>query len=370
MNDIPTLLLRDRLYQDWTSIAVTRSLDQAAAQFRLEVAPAWEGLTPTWPIREFDAVALRLGDDLVLTGAVDAVDMSIDHRAAAANVSGRSRTADLVDCMPRVDGTEFRRSTLPAICRALGAGYGIDVVEDAPSGEAFALERFDRTDTCWDIIERLCRMRGLLATDDVQGRLVLTRASTRRASGALVLGDNIISMSVDLNGAKRFRDYIVLSQSPSAAARQVELEDEEELPQGGAQPAITASARDPDVPRNRLRVIRAESDGTAADARARAVWAATTARARALSARVRVPGWRQPDGRLWQVNELVPVRAARLQVERDLLVESVTFTMSSAGRTTDFRLVPPEALTPEPLAQPRAGRDGGGGGWADVVPIQ
>ncbi|MBU8538732.1 phage baseplate assembly protein [Falsiroseomonas tokyonensis] len=358
--DQPALLVDGRLYSSWTDIRVTRGLEQASAAFAFGIARGWEGAGEVWPVLPFAKVELRFGDDLVLTGHIDRMDANIAADSSSVTIAGRSLTGDLVDCMPHINGTEFRRTGLVAIARALAAPIGIQVVEEVDCGEPFALERFERTDTAWQIIERLARMRGVLATDDAEGRLVLTRALTRRASGALVLGENIISASAEIDGGKRFRKYLVLSQSPSAAARQVEIDEPEQLPNGGAQSAIVATAEDPEVPRNRLRIMRAEGDGTAADARARALWAAATSRAQGLALRVEVPGWRQPDGRLWQVNEVTSVNIPWLQLEHDLLVKEVEFTLNAkAGRRTSMTLTPPEALTPEPIPAPRTGSGGG-----------
>ncbi|NKE48429.1 hypothetical protein HB662_26890 [Roseomonas frigidaquae] len=361
--DRPALLVAGHLYSGWTDIRVTRGLEQASSAFALGIARGWDGLREAWPVLPFARVELRFGDDLVVTGHVDRLDGSIDASASSASVSGRSLTGDLVDCMPEIAGTEFRRTTLPAIARALAAPLGIEVVEEADCGAPFQVERFERTDTAWQVIERLARMRGILATDDARGRVVLTRALARRAASGLILGQNIVSASAEINGAKRFRKYIVLSQAPSFAARQVDVDGAAELPGGGAQPSIVATAEDPEVPRNRTRVLRAEGDGTASDARARALWTAATSRSQGMAVRVVVAGWRQADGRLWQVNEVAFTSIPWLQLEADLLVKEVEFALGAkTGRRTTLTLTPPAALLPEPIAAPPAGRGAGQAG--------
>lgn len=373
--DSVTLLVDGRVYGGWTDIRVTRSLEQAAASFALAITQRWANQAEDWPILPFAAVELRFGEDLVITGYADALNHSIAAGKASINITGRSKTMDLIDCTPEIEGTEFRRSTLPAIARALAAPFNIEVVEEVDAGAPFALEAFDRTDTAFETIARLARMRSVLVTDDERGRLVLTRASDSRAAGRLVLGkdldSNLQSAEAEFNGAKRFSRYIVLAQQPSAAANDIAGDGDEtdaepaQRSGGGDAPAIIGTATDAGVPRYRPRVIRAEGDGTAADAVARANWAATTAAARAISLTVEVPGWRQPDGTLWRPNQLVPCLIPRMQLDRDLLVSDVEFTLAmGSGRTTKLTLTPPEALTPEPLADKGGG--GGGGRWRDV----
>lgn len=371
MTDAPELRIEGKAYRGWTEISVGRALDQGCAEFTLSSAERWPGLDQPWRILPFSSVEIRLGDDLVLTGYVDRLAPVLAPGTADVRVQGRSKTADLVDCTPELAGTEFRRATLPAIARALAKPFGVEVIERADCGGPIALERIDRADTAWDTIERLCRMRAVLATDDPLGRLVLVRAGTARASTALVQGQNVLEASADLNVSKRYSRYIVLGQSGSAAAQDIagdgDADDDEpaERAGAGAVTAVEGIAADPDVPRYRPRVLRADSNGTAADARARAVWAATTGRARALRAEAIVAGWRQADGRLWQVNELVQVTIPRLDLDRDMLVVAVDHSLTvRGGRRTRLTLIPPEALAPEPVAAPT-----GRGSWADVKPI-
>lgn len=375
--DVPQLTVDGRIYAGWTEVRVSRGMDRAAGDFTLSVAERWPGQAEDWPILPFAPVEIRFGADLVLTGYVDRVMPALSAGGREVKVSGRSKTADLVDCTPLV-GAEFRRATLPAIARALAQPFGIEVVEEVTPGAPFALEAVDRTDTAWATIERLARMRGVLATDDAAGRLVLTRTASRRASGALVQGRNVEAAAATINVVKRFSAYIVLSQQPGAAALDPGGDGDEpdgepgELPGAGSAPGIEAIAEDPDVPRFRPRVLRAEGQGGVADARARAKWAASTARGLALQATVTVAGWRQPDGRLWQANELAKVVIPYLRLDHEMIIMEITYLLSpSTGRTTELVLCPPEALTLEPEAAPaRATGGAAAGSWADVRPIR
>lgn len=379
MTDTPELLVDGRIYAGWTELRVTRAMDRAAADFDLRVSERWPGRADPWRIQPFAPVVLRFGRDVVLTGYVDHASPEVDATTHRVRIVGRSKTCDLVDCTPEIAGTEFRGATLPAIARALAQPFGVQVVEEASAGAPFGVEAKDRTDTAWDTIERLARLRGVLAHDDEEGRLVLTRAGTRRASGELVMGRNILSASARLDGSKRFSRYVVLSQrqTGAAVARDGDGDESDSEPEeranAGVQVSVSGVAEDPDVPRYRPRILRSEGSGDAAFARARAVWAAASARGKALQADIVVQGWRQQDGRLWRVNELLKVRADWLRLDHELLVVGTEFTLDDAGRRTMLTLTPPEAMTPEPAEEPRRGGGSGGGGggsWADVRPVR
>ena len=375
MSDVPELLVDGRIYAGWTEMRVTRAMDRAAADFDLRVSERWPGRLDPWRLQPFTPVVLRFGRDVVLTGYVDYAAPEADEKTHRVRIVGRSKTADLVDCTPEIAGTEFRGATLPAIARALARPFGVEVVEEVPPGAPFSVEAKDRTDTAWETIERLARMRGVLAHDDEQGRLVLTRAGSRRASEELVMGRNIVAASAKLDGSKRYSRYVVLSQrqTGAAVARDGDGDDDDsepdERPNAGVQVSVSGVAEDPDVPRYRPRILRSEGSGDAAFARARAVWAAASARGKAVQAEITVQGWRQQDGRLWRVNELIKVRADWMRLDHELLIVGTEFTLDDAGRRTMLTLTPPEAMTPEPAEENRRG-GAGGGSWADVRPIR
>lgn len=368
------LLVGGRAYGGWTEFRVTRAMDRAAGDFTLTVSERWPGQSDPWRILPYDAVEIRLGGDVLLTGYVDSVSPEADATMHRVRIAGRSKTGQLVDCTPELPGTEFRGSTLPAIARALAQPFGVDVVVQVPDGRPFGVEAADRTDKAWDMIERLARLRGVIAHDDEQGRLVLARAGTGRASGMLELGRNLIEASAKLDGSKRFSRYVTLGQRQTGAAVSRDGDgdtadaDPAQRASAGVQVGVRGEATDPGVPLYRPRVFRAESGGDAASARDRAVWAAATARAKALQATLKVQGWRQADGRLWKLNEVVKVKADWLRLDHDLLIIEAEFALSSeSGRTTELTVTPPEALLSEPLRQPTGGGGGQGAAWADVI---
>jgi len=370
--DAVELRVGGSIYAGWTEFRVTRSMDRAAGDFDLTVSERWPGRNEAWRILPFAAVELRLGGDPVLTGYVDVVEAETDAKMHRVRIRGRSKTCDLVDCTPELRGTEFRGSTLPAIARALAQPFGIEVVTEAPDGAPFGVEAKEKTDTAWRTIERLGRLRGIVCHDDEEGRLVLTRAGERRAAGSLELGRNLLAASARIDVSKRFSRYVSMTQRQTGAAVSRDGDgdagdvEEAQRPNAGVQVAVTGLATDPDVPRYRPRIFRAEGAGNDSYARDRAVWAAATARAKSLQVEATEQGWRKADGALWRLNELVKIKADWLRLDHDLLVIGTEFTLGAEGRRTRLTLTPREAMLPEPLKPARSGR-GAGGQWTDAI---
>lgn len=365
--DEPALLIEGRKYGGWKEIRITRGLERCAADFQLAVATRWPGQDEDWRILPFAACQVLLGDDVVITGYVDTVETTIDATTHAIRIGGRSRTADLIDCSALIEGGEFRDSSFAAICNAVAAPFGIAVRDPASAGtRPIPAEAADQTETCFAFLERLARMAGILLTDDAEGALLLGRLSEARASGTLKLGANIKAATVSLEVEKRFDRYIVRGQNPGGASWVSGLDaggNEGARPGTRPQPGVTGVIRDDKVPRYRPFVMQAEGEGTGDDARARALWQARRDAGGSVNVKVTVPGWRQEDGRLWQVNERIPVILPQLGFEEELLVATTSFSLTDReGAQTILTLAPPEAFTPEPVA-PRDGGGGGGGAW-------
>lgn len=60
---------------------------------------------------------------------------------------------------------------------------------------------------------------------------------------------------------------------------------------------------------------------------------------------VTVPGWRRPDGQLWDRDAIVYLEAPSLYMSGRMLIVSATLQRSDRGTTTELRLMPPEAFT-------------------------
>lgn len=330
------LLIDGTRFSGWTSVRVTRGLDRAAADFNVEVTERWPRQDQPWIIAPGAACRVLLDGDVVIDGHVDSYAPSFSASSHMVAITGRSKTADLVDCSVRVPGGQFRGYDLAQVARALAAPFGIPVrVEVGDLGAPFEDVQVQQGETGWELIERLCRLRSVLATDGPDGALVLTRAGAARAAAITDGADGtILEGSASLTLAERFSEYTVLGQQSAADA------------ETSAQ--AIGRARDLVVPRYRPRILIAEGavDNRAATVRAR--WEAAVRTGRSTQADITVQGWFDADGARWDTNRLTHVRSPWLGLDRDLLITEVTYTLSDQGSLCRMTLVPPEAFREEP----------------------
>jgi prophage tail gpP-like protein len=352
IQDKITLTVNGTDYTDWTSATITRSLKECTSSIEFEVSEAWALNPPLpWQVKPFDSATVKIGNDLAWTGYIENYSPGYSASGHTVKISGRSKTCDIVDCVPDVHAGEFNGYDIDAVARALCKPFGIAVVVESDTGESFPKITIEKTKKAFEILEELTRLRAVLITDDANGNLVLTTAGQKGvSSGALIEasfgGDpdgNILAASAELSCAERYKDYYVMSQAPQSYDKT------------DAQLAIVGHATDLGCPRYRRFAEMAEHPADTSIAQQRAVWRAKHNYAIGTKADITVVGFRQPNGKLWDTNYYIPVKSPRLELDMQLLIGKVTFSLSSdQGSTTKLSVAPAEAYTLEPKAMKKA----------------
>ena len=334
-----SLLINGLAYEGWESVDVKRAIDAVSGAFSLTLSERWAGNDKPWQIKPGDSCELRLDNLTVLTGYVDSISPSYSGTTHTVTVTGRDKAADMVDCSAVHKPDQWTNYTLLQLATTLGAPFGIKAKALTSVGGKFPLVKLEHGEMAWAALERHCRQRGVLAYSDGVGGLVLTTVGTKRAQAALVAGDNILSASGTLDNSQRFSRYIVKGQ----AAGSSDAYDAE------SSAHIESQFTDGSIKRYRPLIVMADGQSTIASARTRAIWEKTVRAGRAISATITVQGWRQvPNGRLWDINELVEVSAPWLQIQGTMLISEVAFSKSSAGTLTDITISSPDAFSAEP----------------------
>jgi prophage tail gpP-like protein len=422
-----TLEVDGQIYSGWQEIKLTRSLENAAAQFELSVTELWplEQNAEPWRIMPGKACVVKVSGDVVLTGWVDSYAPSFNASTHGVKVTGRSKTCDFVDSSVNENGGQFKAMTLEAIAKRVAEPFGLTVKVDPSfnaAAETIPEVQVQQGETCFELVEKLCRLQECLITDDEDGALVLTRAGAGKCSSRLVQGVNALVASATLNNAQRFQLYVVKAQRPGGRTQDDknpdiagggEDEGDEEgdddygdekgrqavtlldpRPPGYESPALrrwradmaTLAARrrsgasprgghpggkgskvltqisggvtDPEITRYRLKVIVAESQADAAEATKRADWECRRRIGKSIELQITVVGWRQADGRLWKTNEMVRITAPWLSIDRELVIGEVAFNAGSDGETTALKLTLPDAFLPEKTRQAKKAATG------------
>lgn len=327
------LRIGERDYAAWTAVRVTRGIERAAGDFSVTASADRPEAVPRVRVVPGDLCAVYLGDDRVITGYVDDVVVRRTGEEASLEVTGRSKTADLVDCSAVHATGRWKGATAARIASDLAAYYEIGVVAAVDVGAPLTRFALELGETVFDAVERLARQRSLLVTDDETGRLVLTRAGASRAATALEHPGNVLELSVRTSAAACYSDYICRGQVSG-----------NDQVNGTAATGAHGTVSDPAVTRQRTLILQAEGQADSQRCRERAAWEAQTRAGRSLAVEVVVAGFHDGAGALWRPNQIVQVASEYAGLDGELLVTECSYTRGSDGARTQLTLAPVEAF--------------------------
>lgn len=329
-------------YLDWETIEVFRPLDAATGSFRLATKP---GAGVRFPRRPGAEVKIRYQGHQLLSGFIDSAKGSISRSGNSLVVTGRDRTADLVDGVPeRPLQFPVNQSILLVIARIAGS-YGLELDNRSKPATLTKVPTFAMNpgEKGWDAIIRASKSVGALLYTTGDGKLAIDEPASRgRAAVELIEGQNILSADFEIDHRDRYQTYIVRGQRSGG-----------EVPAGLVLATPEGRAIDPFVDRPRTLVILADTGSDPETAKAQAQYQATRRAARAERVTAKVDGWLQQGstGEPWRVNQLIPVRTASIASNSELLINRVRFKHSRGeGSKAELELVRPDSYTLEPPA--------------------
>ncbi|QUM72177.1 phage baseplate assembly protein [Sphingopyxis granuli] len=334
------LKIDGRRYEGWTSLRIIRSIESAAGEFALELATREFTDAPRWPLRTGDPCSIEVDGETVIRGYIDTVDPQFDAEGYAISVSGRDRTADLVDCSAVHKPGSWTGQSIEAIAAELAKPFGLKVSAKADTGAKVKRFALQQGETAYAAIDRLARYRGLLTVSNTDGDIELIRPGAGAIVARLVEGQNILGGRASHDAKDRFSQYIVKGQASG-----------DDRVNGKAAAAVKGEASDPGVSRYRPLILIGEDQSTTAGVRNRAAFEATTRAAKSQRATVPVVGWRRPDGQLWTPNVLVSLISPFLLIDGTMLVSEVAYVKDDRGTVTELTVTPPEAFNLLPVSE-------------------
>ena len=334
----PALSIGGSIYQGWADVSVTCDIERMAGAFKLSLTEKWPGMDTARAIKPGLSCALGNASDTMVTGSLDAVELSISGDDHTITATGRDKTGDLVDCAAVHKGGEWKDQSIAAIAEDLCKPFGINViVAAAAANETVKLFKLDEGETVFSAIERLCRIKGLLPTSTTTGSLLLTSGESATSSGAFLKtgrNGNVLTASATFNHAERFSIYTVKGQDSG-----IGLSDASDAngPKG--------TATDNGITRYRPLTVIAEETVNAAGCQKRAEWEAAVRRGRARRLTTTVQGWYHPSG-IWRPLTLVDCDIPEVNLSGKMLISAVTYARAATeGTTAELALVDPLAFT-------------------------
>ena len=335
MQNIVSLTVNNQIYAGWKSVRIEAGVERVARSFELSVTMRWPGNVDfDNRIKPGAAAEIRIDEDLVCTGYVDATPINYDADQVSIIIRGRSKTADLVDCSADAGAGQFRGLQLESIAAKLAGQYGVSVVTQVATGAPLTDHQTQQGESVFESLDRLAKLRQVLITDDESGNLVIaSTGSAGDATSGLALGVNILTGSAGFDYAEVYTSYQVKGQKAGT-----------DDSFGAASSQLLGTAADSTLTRQRVLIVRQSGQADAGSCLKRAQYEAQIRAAKAQEIRYRVADWRQADGSLWRPNTMVQVDDAIMGVSAVMLISEVIYSLDESGMVTDLTVIPPSAF--------------------------
>jgi prophage tail gpP-like protein len=352
-NDDVSLLIDGKKLSGWKEVRITRGVERVPPDFEFKVTEYYpgEGIFLASPGNECQ---VKIGENLVLTGYVDRHESSLSKRRHDVNLSGRGKTADLVDCSAYLHDqqNQMNRASARKVIETICGIYGIKV--QAPDGDGKIVPQFNVNllETAWNIIDRVASNSQYLTYENAAGELVFSQIGRQKMASGFVQGTNVERAHVSHAYDKRYSRYEAIFTPVenladiSAALGQAFLNT-----RGHANDETIGATKPGTGRRFRPLILMAEvgQDGTNV-AQIRCDWERGRRIGRSQALHVTVSSWRDSAGRLWEPNTRAPIHIPSLRLpEKEWVISEVTYQKGQDGTHAELVLMPPDAFLPQPV---------------------
>ena len=335
--------LNGNLYKNFTEASVTSSMEVAASTFSFKsTVGIGNGRANLSPVRTGDFVEIIADEKFqILAGYVDKEGVEYDSKSHVVVATGRSKTQDLIDSTVGAV-KEYENASLIDIATEVCADFDIEVVSETSNIKSLPdIASAQVGQKAFQFLESLARKRQVLLTDDGEGRLVLTRASSELSPNGLrnIVGDsanNVLKGSRETDASKLFNEYIAQGQENPIDASQFKTPKDLAEAAGFAYDAAIRQHR-----RFEFYTEETTESFTLAD---RAAWELSIKRARSFIYRATVQG-HSFNGLLWKPNILHQIDDEFAAIFGQYLCKAVTYNYGLQGSTTDLVFVNKNAFT-------------------------
>ena len=356
------LLVNGVEHGGWKSVEITAGIERQVRDFTLSITSAWPGSDAQYGIarkvKRGDACQVYIGADLLVTGYVDGTPISYDADSVTVGVKGRSKTGDLVDCSAINSPGSWASASIQRIAGDMAAIYGVKILTEVNTGLPLP-HAIEQGESVFESIDRMLKLRQLLATDDGQGNLVfISVGSAGTARTALKTGENILTASAPLDGKDVYSEIICKGQRAG---------NDQDF--GDAVAGESASLIDANASRRRVLLIKSSGQTDTGTATERVAFEMSHRKAKELETVYTGQGWRQANGDLWRHNQLVRVIDPIVGFDAEMVVAEITYSLSDAGTICSLQVGPVDGyLNNNGKKGAKKDAAAAGGDWADVKP--
>lgn len=314
---------------------------------------------------------ILVSNQKIITGFIESVEVDGDKDTHNISISGRDKTCDLLDStigsLSDIKAPISLKRIIQKVIRHIGTDIDvIDKVNPRLFSKTEDITAPEPGQDAWELIEKYARKRQVLLSSNADGDIVITESDAIHSGVTLQhkVNDNtnnVLKYSVKYDTTERYNLYEMITQMSPIAAMIAQLTNAGIVNQ-------SAKSVDNNVRKGRQFVLVAESPGSGSEQKLRVDWERNVRKARARVYGATVNGFRNDNGNVWAINELVFVNDEFAGIHADMLINSVSFSINSdSGRSTILELVEKDAFSIS-QAEPIPVDDTGVGLFPDGLP--
>ena len=346
-------------YRDFTEARISYAIDSLTRSFQFLSTNVPVDGKITFPFSRGDACVVKVDGERVLTGHIETIEGRGSARAHILRVSGRGKTADVLDCnLYSPDELNAENLTIAGIIRSVLQNVGLDIevvdtVNPPPFNSAEDLITPEQGMPAFSLIEQYSRKRQVLISENEIGNIEISNSTPTPANFSLINlvenpTNNVINYNFTQSDVNLFKRYIIVGAQDAvtnalAINRLAEKYDIAPLTfqtNAVAQPVIDER---PSIRSSRQFVAVMNEGYSTAQCGDRARWEKKIRVARASGYSVTTNGYRDVDGALLDTNTVIAVQDEYADIDRTQLINSIEFSYSKRGSITTLGLLEPDA---------------------------
>lgn len=322
-------------YSGWESIKVQKGVKAIASDFSLSVAHTSKGILP---FKKNDECKIKINNTTILTGYIESIEDSTDPSSRSISLSGRSVSSDLIDSSCFIDKYSFTNVSIKSLIERIIKPFGLSLEFNSSKNINISNFNINPGEAVFDVLDRLSGRYKLIFSGGPKRNIIVNQGFSDFNNEPLVEGKNIISKNFSTRSDNLFSHYIVKGQQSGSDDFF-----------GARSNSSKYALKDNLISRYRPLEIIMSGQVDNEMCQKRAEWELRNRRANSESLKVKVQGWTQSDGKLWQPGQVVNVNILESNINKNqLVISEIGYMKDSSGTFTEMRLEHIDAFESEP----------------------
>lgn len=208
-----------KLYSGYETLSISKSMDSISDTFSINIFKGDE-----IDISGNDLIQIINEKKVFFTGYVDKYNLGISDVQKPLSISGRSKTADLIDCMVETN-KQYNNQTPTQIINDLCKPFGI-TVSTILTLDILLVFNTKVEETYFSAINRLCKQYNILPISDENGNLKLIKNEKNKIARTIKDKD-FTDIQYSQNFTNRYSNYIYKKEFAIKEATPSNIKDEE-----------------------------------------------------------------------------------------------------------------------------------------------